>query len=134
MNINTKFVPNYYNNPGNQYQQQYNKQYSQGYKNYNNPYQNQYQNPNPNLGNNIDNNNYNNYRNFSQIKPYSLQNEKPDETAIIQSLKYVSEKYPQLKNINLQSSGITASVKNQSNPRFFVIKSFTEEDIHKVTI
>ena len=128
MNINTKFVPNYYN-PGNQNQQQYAKQYPQGYKNYNNQYQNQYQNQNYIINTN---NNYNNYRNFSQIKPYSMTNEKPDETAINQSLKYVSEKYPQLKNINQTSSGITAGVKNQANPRFFVIKSFTEEDIHKV--
>jgi len=54
-----------------------------------------------------------------------------DELSIIQSLKYVSDKYPQLLESNKKSSGILSAVQNQASPRFVVIKSFTEEDIHK---
>ena len=47
-------------------------------------------------------------------------------------MKYVSENYNHLINLNNISFGQTLRVKAQINPRFFVIKSFTEEDIHKV--
>ena len=65
-------------------------------------------------------------------KEYSIQNERIDENGLIQSLKYVSDKYSNLKDINQVNSGLFEKVRLQSSPKFFVIKSFTEEDIHKV--
>lgn len=59
---------------------------------------------------------------------------KEDEMNILQSLKYVQEIYPQLMNININNKGFLDKVSKQANPKFFVIKSFTEEDIHKVRI
>jgi len=57
-----------------------------------------------------------------------------EQLKLIQSLEYVAEKYPRLVDLNKNNKGLSHSVKNQSSPRFFVIKSFTEEDIHKVNI
>jgi hypothetical protein len=64
--------------------------------------------------------------------PKMQQQPQVDEASLLESLKYVSEKYPQLIKLNQSYTGITEKVKAQLNPRFFVIKSFTEEDIHKV--
>jgi hypothetical protein len=82
---------------------------------------------------------YNQNQHFSQPKNYNYypktqqtQQTQVDENSLIESLKYVSEKYPHLIKLNQSYLGITEKVKNQLNPRFFVIKSFTEEDIHKV--
>ena len=93
-----------------------------------NPKYNQYQNNNPNY-----NRNPNPYNQMYGNMAYQPQNQ-VNELSIIQSLKYVSEKYPHLITLNQQNSGILSKVKNQVSPRFFVIKSFTEEDIHKVRI
>jgi hypothetical protein len=57
-----------------------------------------------------------------------------EEMSIMQSLKYVSEKYAHLINLNNENIGLTQEIKKQQEPRFFVIKSFTEEDIHKVSL
>ena len=62
---------------------------------------------------------------------YGMQNTN-EENTIIQSLKYVSEKYPHLITLNQQNIGMKFKVRNHFASRFFVIKSFTEEDIHKV--
>lgn len=64
----------------------------------------------------------------------TVQPNQVEEISIIQTLKYVSEKYPELISMNQSNTGIDSKVKVQSYPRFFVIKSFTEEDIHKVFI
>lgn len=70
-----------------------------------------------------------NYGNY-----YQKQNQQVDENSLMESLKYVSEKYPHLIKLNQSYFGLTQKVRNQVNPRFFVIKSFTEEDIHKVNL
>jgi len=54
-----------------------------------------------------------------------------EQLSLIQSLQYAQQNYPQLINLNMTNLGYTMKVKNQVIPRFYVIKSFTEEDIHK---
>ena len=81
--------------------------------------------------------NKNQFNPYQQQKNYNFNQQQPqttpiDENTLIDSLKYVTEKYPNLVNINQSYYGLSQTVKNQFNPRFFVIKSFTEEDIHKV--
>jgi hypothetical protein len=71
-----------------------------------------------------------NYQNQNQ-QFYKKQNPQ-DEFNILQSLKYVQENYQHLININMNNKGLTEKIKQEIAPRFFVIKSFTEEDIHKV--
>lgn len=92
------------------------------------PRYNQYQTNNMNYNRNI-----NPYNNMYGNKVFQQQQSETDELSIIQSLKYVSEKYPHLITLNQINTGILNKVGNQVSPRFFVIKSFTEEDIHKVT-
>ena len=68
----------------------------------------------------------------NQTNPNSNKNfEINEEYNVIQSLKYVSDNYPNLISLNNNNLGLTENVRAQANPRFFVIKSFTEEDIHK---
>ncbi len=55
-----------------------------------------------------------------------------EEDDLIKSLDYVKEKYGSLIELNEKNIGIVDKTKQQSNCRFYVIKSFTEEDIHKV--
>ncbi len=77
--------------------------------------------------------NQKNFINFKKIPSQS--NDLNENTGGFQiSLKYVIDKYPHLNDINQFSLGITELVKIQKSPRFFVIKSFTEEDIHKVIL
>ena len=76
--------------------------------------------------------NPNQHKNYNFNQQQNPQPSPVDENTLIDSLKYVTEKYPNLVNINQSYFGLTQTVKNQFNPRFFVIKSFTEEDIHKV--
>ena len=102
-------------NPQMQQNQKFNNQAQYGSQGFN---QGLNRNPNPN-------NQY--YGN----KGFQIPSE-TDEQSIIQSLKYVSEKYPHLITLNQENAGIPNKVRTQSSPRFFVIKSFTEEDIHKV--
>ena len=131
MNTNPQLMKYYYNNktnnqdyPHNQFQQQYSKNIRSQQQQYPTPKYNQYPN------------NINYIRNINQYQTYpnkGVQNESAD-LSIIQSLKYVSEKYPQLIKLNQVNAGVLSKVKNQASPRFFVIKSFTEEDIHKVSL
>ena len=89
---------------------------------------------------NCNNNQYTQYNQFNQYPMknygnyYQKQNHQVDENSLMESLKYVSEKYPHLIKLNQSYFGLTQKVRNQVNPRFFVIKSFTEEDIHKVNL
>lgn len=78
---------------------------------------------------------FNNDYNYYQQKNYYQKNKQPqvDEASLLESLKYVSEKYPHLVKLNQSYNGLAQKIRSQPNPRFFVIKSFTEEDIHKVT-
>ena len=79
--------------------------------------------------------NYNrNLNPINQMYPNKTfhQQSQVEDLSIIQTFKYVSEKYPQLISLNQIHSGIFSKVRNQASARFFVIKSFTEEDIHKV--
>jgi hypothetical protein len=75
---------------------------------------------------------YGNKKVFAGNPTQFVQNNPPDDQSILQSLKYVAEKYPHLININQNSAGLSNQVQSQGFPRYFVIKSFTEEDIHKV--
>ena len=117
-NVNMNYMPqnvgNYYYNPQMGYQQNFqtgNYQNNQKMYNYN---------AKPKFKKNNMQFQYGNYSDPNH------------ELNVMQSLKYVSEKYPNLININADNIGLTESVKQQQEPRFFVIKSFTEEDIHKV--
>src|SRR5690242_4990338 len=83
-------------------------------------------------------NNYYNYTNYYSPdmnkgfkKNYQPQYDPQSELAVIQSVKYIQDKYPHLVNINMNNLGFTESVAKETAPRFYVIKSFTEEDIHK---
>ncbi len=101
------------------------------YFNYNNNNnQNNFYMPTKNLNSNkqIVNN-----KQFDLNEIYNQNQSQDDQIKFIQSLKYVIEKYPRLVDLNEVNVGITQIIKNQSAPRFFVIKSFTEEDIHKVS-
>jgi len=51
---------------------------------------------------------------------------------VLEYLNYVNEKYPHLVKINEHNKNISKTARSQTAPRFFIIKSFTEEDIHKV--
>ena len=92
----------------------------------------------PKQYNNNQNFNKSNYSNQSfNINNFSVnqtQQKNEEDPNFLQTLKYVSEKYNNLINLNNINFGTTLKVKAQPNPRFFVIKSFTEEDIHKVII
>lgn len=46
--------------------------------------------------------------------------------------QYLENNYPYLLNINEINKGITQKVRLQACPKFFIIKSFNEEDFHKV--
>lgn len=116
MNYMPQNVGNYYYNPQMGYPQQ-NFQ-SGNYQNYNQKVYNYNSKPK--------------YKKNNTQFQYANYSEPNQELNVLQSLKYVSEKYPKLINLNTENIGLTESVKQQQEPRFFVIKSFTEEDIHKV--
>jgi hypothetical protein len=74
------------------------------------------------------------YQNKNKRPQFQPQQEQPmTEINLIASMKYVEDNYNNFTKININSLGITEKVKAQAYPRFFVIKSFTEEDIHKVS-
>jgi hypothetical protein len=65
---------------------------------------------------------------------YDKNDSQKQDYKLMQSLQYVKERYSQLIELNDNYRGITQIIKRQLQPRFFVIKSFTEEDIHKVNL
>ena len=71
---------------------------------------------------------------FNNRSNTNQNNSENDEFSLLHTLQYVKDRYPNLININTNSAGVKSHIRNESSPRFFVIKSFTEEDIHKVFI
>jgi hypothetical protein len=131
------------------FQNEYYKENMRIQPTYNQNYLKNYQNPNMNYNfqqgiGNYYFNNQNFYgesayaakykRNFDQAQAQYFQkkNYNYQSQEIIQSLKYVSENYPHLIGLNNNSIGLSLKIQQDMNPRFYVIKSFTEEDIHKV--
>jgi len=68
---------------------------------------------------------------FKAFRNDNLEGNVPKEGNCIQDMKYIIDKYNHLIHLNAQNTGYTMKARNQANPMFFVIKSFTEEDIHK---
>jgi len=71
---------------------------------------------------------------FKNLRQENLENQFSQgqkDTNCLQDMKYITEKYNHLIHLNSQNAGYSMKVQNQMNPMFFVIKSFTEEDIHK---
>ena len=86
-----------------------NSNYNKSYNSYPSNYQQQYQYP---------------YQNQSQyFNPYFHQQ------MIYRTEMYISSMYKHLLNINIKNVSIAKSI--DSNSKFFVIKSFSEEDVHK---
>lgn len=52
----------------------------------------------------------------------------------VEAMKYSNDIYPNIANTNEKNQGYSTKLKDQEGAKFFVIKSFTEEDIHKVNI
>jgi hypothetical protein len=104
--------------------------------------QNNYEVYNQNLGGNLNQKPYNHNQNKSyyptqtdQFNQFYINNSnvmQSEDFKLMQSLEYVKENYSLLIDLNDKYRGLTQIVRNQLQPRFFVIKSFTEEDIHKV--
>jgi hypothetical protein len=126
MGYNNNFNPSYTNVNRNIYNNNMN------FMNSNAPFQGNINNRNQYQFNQYNNNSYMSHH--SNKKGYNSQQNQyqVDESSIIQSLKFVAEKYPHLINLNTNNIGMTNQIKSQAFPRFYVIKSFTEEDIHKV--
>lgn len=101
----------------NHYSMFQNDDYKYSHKNYSKNYNQNFQFPNG-ISSYYNPNNQNSYIN-------------PNEE-IMKTLKYVSDNYPNLITINNNNMGLSSQVYDQAAPRFYVIKSFTEEDIHKV--
>lgn len=140
------FNPNsYYGNQqgmGNYYFNNKNFQNQNQFQNQNLERQGQNENQGNNTNSNMkyqnqpfNNQKFKTFQNFNFKNPMlDMNNRDNDEYNIIQSLKYVSDNYPNLVSLNNNNLGITEKVKAQISPRFYVIKSFTEEDIHKVNL
>lgn len=111
-----------------------------GYFNNNNNHQNNnynYNNNHNSNGNSNSNNNNNNYykgkfykkKNFS----YSLRWEGYDpltiKSLIFRAETYIMSRYPNLGIVNTKNIGFSDTI--SENSKFFIIKSFNEEDVHK---
>jgi hypothetical protein len=59
----------------------------------------------------------------SNIDPYTAQ------AMIYRAEMYILSKYPNLVDLNVKNEGLSKTI--NENSRFFVIKSFSEEDVHK---
>lgn len=141
-NYNNNGRSNYNNNNSNNYGGFNNNNYR------NNQYKqqfNSYGGNNNNYGDNNYNNNNNNYnsnsnynRNFStnnfnnNNSSFNTPTTGDDSINAAQALKYITTNYPNIAAINENMQGYSSKLNGQTAPKFFVIKSFTEEDIHKV--
>ena len=98
------------------------KRYQRGYKSNNNYY-----------NNNTNNRTYNqNYNPYSQNNPrYSYPQYPPymQQQILYRTEMYICSRYNNLIDINIKNASL--SEKLAPNSRFFVIKSFSEEDVHK---
>lgn len=96
-----------------------------------------YDSPNKNVQQNkYTQNPYQSYKQ-TQFQDYNTQGDKQQQNLVeeynaMQAMKYIQEYYPAITNMNMANHGYSGKVKEQRMPKFFVIKSFTEEDIHKV--
>jgi hypothetical protein len=98
------------------YKQNSNGGYQQkGYNNYNKSYNNN------NYKKNYNNNN--NYQNTQYYDPYTQQ------MMIYRAEMYILTKYPSLVDVNKRNENLSKQL--SSSDQFFVIKSFSEEDVHK---
>ena len=101
----------------------YNNKGYQGYKNQGN---NEYENMNQQFTKlNVSSNKYNskNYYNNKDIDPYTAQ------AMIYRAEMYILSKYPNLIDLNKNNEGLSKLVSDKS--QYFIIKSFSEEDVHK---
>lgn len=63
-------------------------------------------------------------------KSLELSDEKKQEE--IRLKEFISKNYESLLQLNSLNKGVSEEVKKQAFPKFFIIKSFNEEDFHKV--
>lgn len=115
-------------------QQQGQRQYHQKRNNYrgrgNNNYRNQNRNNNYRNQNRNQNNNYNNNQNrMNQNNRSYFCNPYMAQEMIYRTEMYIYTKYHHLIDINVKSKGLSQSLTEDST--FYVIKSFSEEDVHK---
>lgn len=111
------------NNNKGYYNNNYNSNYNK--KNQNRNHQNNYYNRGSNYPNYSQKNNYSDYRyqREAMMNPYYMQ------SIINRTQIYIYTKYRHLIDINVKNQGIGASLEQSS--LFYVIKSFSEEDVHK---
>lgn len=67
--------------------------------------------------------NYQTTPNKNYVDPYTAQ------MMIYRAEMYILTKYPHLVDLNVKNEGISKAI--DENSQFFVIKSFSEEDVHK---
>jgi hypothetical protein len=86
-------------------------------------------------GKNFYNNNYQNYNRYPQQYMYQPHNQTPyynpyfQQQILYRTEMYICSKYRNLIDINQRNAKLIDSI--NSNCKFFVIKSFSEEDVHK---
>jgi len=86
-------------------------------------------------GKNFYNNNYQNYNRYPQQYMYPPHNQTPyynpyfQQQILYRTEMYICSKYRNLIDINQRNAKLIDSI--NSNCKFFVIKSFSEEDVHK---
>ena len=86
-------------------------------------------------GKNFYNNNYQNYNRYPQQYMYQPHNQTPyynpyfQQQILYRTEMYICSKYRNLIDINQRNAKLNDSI--NSNCKFFVIKSFSEEDVHK---
>ena len=86
-------------------------------------------------GKNYYNNNYQNYNRYPQQYMYQSHNQTPyhnpyfQQQILYRTEMYICSKYRNLIDINQRNAKLIESI--NSNCKFFVIKSFSEEDVHK---
>ena len=78
-------------------------------------------------------NNYRGYNQSNQYRQYPMQREYINpylaQKMLYQTEMYIYTKYRQLIDINTKNKGLSSTINDSSS--FYVIKSFSEEDVHK---